>query len=268
MRTGLWLGLFLIGAAGSAPFMMQAQMFSHHSCGGCQMPVQQCHCQRTRPIVQTHLREEKAISYRNVMETRYRQECVMEQTPVTAYEDRVETVWVPQQVTRKVAKTVMVPQARARVVPYQVMTQVPQVTSRMVPYQTVQHVTEAVPVTMMAPPVIQQGCNTCGSSFSSAAVPYYSAAALPPAYSMGVPQTAVAIPHRAPPLAPTAVYPGGWQTIPSRSAASDRFGGYEPGAEAPVPTPIDTEPAVRKSTWRGNVPGAASAWNFNERSYH
>ena len=46
-----------------------------------------------------------------------------------------------------------------------------------------------------------------------------------------------------------------------------RYGGYDPDYERPVPTPRDDEPAIRKSSWRGNVPGAASAWNYQGRSY-
>jgi hypothetical protein len=204
--------------------------------------------------VQTHLREEKVTTYRDVLETRYRQECVVEHAPVTTFEDRVETVWVPQQVTRRVARTVQVPQAKARTVPYQVMQRIPETTTRIVPYQTVHHVTESVPMAFLAPsmPVMTQ--------VWSAPAPLASAPIAP------APQTALAAPHRAPPLAPAAKNSGGWQTIPPRSASSNRYGDYESDQERPVPVPTD-EPAIRKSSWRGNVPAAASALKFGDRSY-
>src|SRR5690242_5267443 len=128
MRTWMWLGLCLAGIAGISPFVMQAQILVDHNCNICQQPVVSCNCVRTRPVVQTHLREEKVTTYRDVVETRYRQECVVEHTPVTTMEDRVETVWVPQQVTKKVARTVMVPQTKTRSVPYQVMQRIPETT--------------------------------------------------------------------------------------------------------------------------------------------
>ncbi len=258
MRTWMWLSLLFTGVAGVSPFLMQAQIFSDPCCHSCQMPAPQCHCQRVRPVVQTHMREEKVTTYRDVMETRFREECVMEHTPVTTYEDRVETVWVPQQITKKVARTVMVPQARSRTVPYQVMQRVPQTTTRMVPYQTVHHVTETVPMAYAAPPappIIMQGWH---------AAPM----ATVPAYAAPVPQTAIS-PRRAPPLSPTPRQ-SEWQTIPPRTTSSlstERYGGYDPAYERPVPAPLDNEPAVRRTSWRGNVPGAATAMSYHPRAY-
>lgn len=257
MRTWMWLGLLFVGTAGVSPFLLEAQIFSDPCCASCQLPVVQCSCQRTRPVVQTHLREEKVTTYRDVLETRYRQECIVEHTPVTTYEDRVETVWVPQQVTKKVARTVMVPQTKARAVPYQVMQRIPQTTTRIVPYQTVHHVTETVPLAYAVPtaPIITQ----------TWIAPPLASMPVTPVYAPPATQTAIG-PRRAPPLTPAANQ-SGWQTIPPRSASADRYGGFDPEYERPVPTPIDNEPAVRKSSWRGNVPGAASAWNYQDRSY-
>ena len=243
MRTCLWIGLLVAGVAGISPYLLEAQVLSNPYCSTCQLPVVTCGCQRTRPVVQTHLREEKVTTYRDVLETRYRDECVVEHTPVTTIEDRVETVWVPQQVTRKVARTTIVPQVKSRTVPYQVLQRVPQTTSRLVPYQTVHHVTETVPMTFVPThaPIISQTVIT------------------------PVPQTAAA-PRRAPPLSP-AESRSGWQPIPPRSGAlrsADRFGGYESNYERPVPTPIDNEPGVRKTSWRGHVPGAATASYYND----
>jgi hypothetical protein len=253
----MWLGLFITGMAGVAPFALQAQSF-FDPCGRCHLPLVQCHCLRTRPVVETQLREEQVTTYRDVLETRYREECVVEHTPVTTYEDRVETVWVPQQVTKKVARTVMVPQARSRTVPYQVMQRIPQTTTRLVPYQTVHHVTEAVPMfaTVPAAPVITQ------SHIAPAPIVTQS-----PAYVPTIQRSATNAPHKAPPLAPRESKASGeWQVIPPRTSSLDRFGGYEANYENPVPTPIDNEPAVRKASWRGHVPGAASAWNYQDRT--
>jgi len=256
MRTWLWLGLMLSGTAGVAPFAVQAQIFAD-PCRTCHQPVVQCHCQRTRPVVQTELREEKVTTYRDVMETRYREECIVEHTPVTTYEDRVETVWVPQQVTKKVARTVMVPQTKSRSVPYQVLQRIPQTTTRMVPYQSVHHVTETVPMFATVPtaPMITDNC----------LIPHATATHTHP-HAAPYNPTSAAAPHRAPPLAPRESK-GEWQVIPPRTSSLDRFGGYESDYERAVPTPHDNEPAIRKASWRGNVPGAASAWNFQTHSY-
>lgn len=253
MRKGLWLGLMLVGSVVTGPWAMRGQILSD-PCNTCQTQV--VHCQRTRPVVQTHLREEKCTTYRDVVETRYRQECVVEHTPVTTCEDRVETVWVPQQVTRKVSKTVMVPQTKTRVVPYQVVSRVPQTTSRLVPYQTVHHVTETVPMVYGAPTVIGHAWSTPGPT---------PVAALP---ASPTPRTATpVVPHRAPSLSPsTNNNPGGWQTIRPRAASAENNYGYESDSDRLVPMPADDEPAVRKSTWRGNVPAAAAAWNL-DRTY-
>lgn len=259
MKTWMWLGLFLLGTAALSPFVLQAQVLSAPCCHTCLQPVAQCHCLQTRAVVQTQLRQEQVTTYRDVLETRYRQECVVEPTPVTTYEDQVETVWVPQQVTKRVARTVMVPQVKSRTVPYQVMQRIPQTTTRVVPYQTVHHVTEAVPVGVVAAPIVTQ-----------AWVHPVPVVAAPPGTISSLPvQSAFATPHRAPPLAPAASSADGWQTIPPRSASSNngRYGGYEPDSDRAVPTPIDNEPAVRRSSWGGHVPGAASAMNFNGRAY-
>lgn len=258
MRSWLWISFALAGVVGAAG-LLKAQILSNPCCDTCLQPVVSCNCLRTRPVVQTQLREEKVTTYRDVTETRYRQECVVEHTPVTTMEDRVETVWVPQQVTRKVARTVIVPKATARNVPYQVVHRVPETTTRLVPYQTVHHITESVPMTFIAPssPVIS---HAWAAPSTIASVP------VSPMYAAPVPSTTATMPHRAPPLTPSAKSSGGWQTIPPRSASADRFGGYESDYERPVPTPTD-EPAIRKSTWKGNVPAAASAQKYAERAF-
>jgi len=257
MRTMIWLGLLCAGVAGATPLLIHAQILSDPCCGSCHLPVVQCHCQRTRPVVQTQFREEKVTTYRPVTETRYRNECIVEQKAVTTYEDRVETVMVPQQVTRRVAKTVMVPQTRVQSVPYQVVHQVPQTTSRMVPYQTVQHVTETVPMTYIggAPILTQQVIVPAPTT--TASIPTMPAINVPTPISSGVPR-------RAPPLTPSA---DGWQTIPPRSASRDTGHGYESSGDVYVPMPRDNEPTIRRSSWRGSVPGAAAAWNYSEPVY-
>lgn len=260
MKSWMWLGLLLFGTAGVSPLLLQAQIFSDPCCQTCSLPIVQCHCQRTVPVVQNHVREEKVTTYRNVMETRYREECFVEHTPVTTYEDRIETVWVPQQVTKKVARTVMVPQTKSRTVPYQVMQHIPETTTRLVNYQTVHHVTETVPVaTAIAPPVVTHAWVTPLPTSS------------PPAISTTIHHLphAAGTPQKAPPLAPPTKTSsrGGWQTIPARSASasSDRYGGYESDYDGRVPTPTDDEPAFRRSTWNGHVPGAVAARNFSEQ---
>ena len=259
MRTMVWLGLLCAGVAGATPLLIHAQILSDPCCGTCRQSLVQCHCQRTRPVVQTQYREEKVTTYRPVTETRYRNECIVEHKPVTTYEDRVETVMVPQQVTRRVAKTVMVPQTRVQSTPYQVVHSVPQTTSRMVPYQTVHHVTETVPMTYIggAPIITQQVIIPAPTA--TAFIPTM------PAITVPTPVSASAgVPRRAPPLTPTA---DGWQTIPPRSAARDTGSAFGAANDVYVPLPSDNEPTIRRSSLRENVPGAAAAWNYNEPIY-
>lgn len=72
------------------------------------------------------------VSYQDVLETRYRNEQVVQQVPVTRLrnvtvdEGHYQTVWVPRPVTRQVAETVLEQRVGTRTVPYQVISRVPQ----------------------------------------------------------------------------------------------------------------------------------------------
>lgn len=98
-------------------------------------------CQTVQPVVvnpcatclETALVPRQQVTYQNVTETRYRQEAVATQVPVTRYqqvtrdEGGYQMVWVPKLVTRQQAETVYEQRLTTRTVPYTVTTQIPQV---------------------------------------------------------------------------------------------------------------------------------------------
>jgi hypothetical protein len=132
----------LIGGSAFAA-SAQAQVFN---------PFDTCHvCQPVVPVVvdpcatcvQTTLVPQHQVTYQNVTETRYRQETVATQVPVTRYrqvtrdEGGYQTVWVPKMVTRNVPETVYEQRLTTRSVPYSVTTQIPQVRTVYTPQTTV-----------------------------------------------------------------------------------------------------------------------------------
>jgi hypothetical protein len=187
---GLWCGLIVTLVAVAGPVAMQAQVFPARRpgcCDACTLPVAQCHCAQTRPVVQTQWQPQQVTTLRQVSETHVRRESYVEQIPITTTENVTvdeggyQMVWVPKPVTRQVAKTVMTSQVKTRDVPYTVTRQVPEVSTRMVPVQTVHAVTEIVPTMsagiaippMMAAPVMHtpmvahSGCQSCASGWGN-----------------------------------------------------------------------------------------------------
>lgn len=243
MRNCCW-GVALAAAVAAAPVAVKAQVFpapTADCCGHCHLPLVQCHCVRTRPVVQTQLRAEQTTVLRNVTESHIRCETYVENVPVTTTqtvtvdEGSYQLVWVPKPTTKQVARTVMVPQSRTRAVPYQVTRTVPQTVTRVVPYQTVQHVTEVVPgpIVWMPQQLVAAPAIT--------ALPIVSAAPTPSA----VPATQAA--------------DGGWQTVPARprTAATPA---PEPAA-TPVPPPQDSPPRQTSGRFAPALPSAATVWN-------
>ncbi|MCX7409612.1 MAG: hypothetical protein NTZ32_16165 [Planctomycetales bacterium] len=317
MQRSFWGCLLLAGFAASAPQASQAQLFTrpfHNCCETCEMPQAQCSCQahvqpqvqtrvqmqtRTRPVVQTQLRPQQVTTYRDVTETRVRNESVVENVPSTTYrnvttdEGGYQMVWVPKPVTKQVAQTVVQQQVKTRAVPYQVTHRVPQVSTQMIPVQTVQHITEQVPVTttmavpapMTFTPMAYQSaaassCNVCDRGSTAMNMPmlsqqfgYAPQVSYAPSYVYGAPLTAsiptmpaitVPVPQTA--LAPTPITAERpaeqWQTVPARGASSSRSQEYDSPSSRPVPTPADDVNAIpRRTSMFSPAPSAAVVWN-------
>ena len=295
-----WFGLVLFSllllTAGGVDAQLLPNPFNQ-CCPRCRLLPAQCNCpapcpapacvqHRTKcmPVEKTRYRKERMTTYRDVVETTYRQEAYYETIPTTVHERVVvdegsyQQVWVPKVVTKTVPKTVYQQRLNYRSVPQQVMRKVPQVSERLVPERTVQFVPQTVTTT---------GCGPCGTATTWGSLPAPTAYSYPPISStptiipptvtptpaMNIPQTGERpVPTPTPdPLSsvrsPSAEYEG-WTDIQSRQRASNslpsdnRIGEYEvaPTREARrttqrsgmfVPAPSAT--AVwqsQSSTWR------------------
>lgn len=280
MTRVLWGCLLCAGLGGLIPESSQAQLFRrpfHACCETCEMPHAQCNCSQSRPVVQTQLRAQQVTTYRDVTETHLHNETVVENVPSTTYrnvtvdEGNFQMVWVPKQVTKQVAQTVVQQQVKTRIVPYQVTRRVPQVSTQLVPVQIVQHITETVPYSI---PMAAASCNSCGHSSTAMGLPYPSsqfgyaptfthvapmAASIPtmPAITVPLPQTALApTPISAEPTVEQ------WQTIPARGSSESRTRSYESPSSRAVPVPMDeANQTQRGSSMFVPAPSAAIVWN-------
>lgn len=101
--------------------------------GNCPLNYSAC---APRQVVQTEYVPRKELFYRDVTETRYRNENYTENVPVTRYEQVTvdegswKQVWVPKLVTKTVPRTDYVCQTRTRQVPETVTRRVPEVVTR------------------------------------------------------------------------------------------------------------------------------------------
>lgn len=156
------------------------------SCETCEVAQVPSQCTISRPVVQTQLQPRQVTTYRNVTETHYRNETVVEQVPsttvrnVTVDAGEYRMVWVPRPVTKQVAETVVKQQVKTRAVPYQVTRKVPQTITQLVPVQTVHHVEVPVghhPISATTsypiahPSIASSGCRTCSHSNVSIPLP-------------------------------------------------------------------------------------------------
>lgn len=100
------------------------------------------------------------VSYQDVVETRYRNEQVVQQVPVTRLrnvtvdEGHYQTVWVPRPVTKQVAETVLEQRVGTRTVPYQVIRRVPQSSTC---GSTAVSIAPAQPVQLQSPAGVRSG---------------------------------------------------------------------------------------------------------------
>jgi len=306
MKQFLWAWMLLSGVFAVMPAPADAQLFGCRGCcNRCQRPHATCSCAaaqpvmqtQLRPVVQTQLRAQHVTTFCDVTETHVRNETVVQNVPVTTYnqvtvdEGGYQMVWVPKPVTKQVAQTVIQQQAQTRAVPYQVTHKVPQVTTQMVPVQTVQHVAEAVPMmTMAAPPVRFQAaassCNTCNSrnsQFSTAFAPpqyfapQYGAAMIQPMPYAPTMTTATipTMPTISVPLPQTALAPlpapenstEQWQTIPSRPS-SPIPAPYDSPSSRSVPIPMEEARSISPRSGKFvPAPTAATVWSSRQNSF-
>ena len=251
-------------------------------CNTCQRPANTCQCTAMQPVVQTRLRPQRTVSYRNVEVTRYRQEARCEKVPVTTYQDVIvdeggyKQVWVPKPVRKRVARQSYQNRVSYHSVPYKVTQRVPQYGVQYVPERTVQYVPR-IYQTAVVP-----SCNTCGPT-TSAMIPY-SVSAYPSTPAVAVQPRRVPTrvrSTRAESEANTTSKPvpdpkyldtpetsqvEQWQTIPTaRAASSDpRLGGFQ---VAPSRTAARPAYSVPRRT-AGNfvpAPSAAMVWQTRRR---
>jgi len=168
-------------------------------CATCHLPPANCSCGGPvipQPVVPTTTYvPQPVVTYRDIPQIQYQRQAYIEQVPVMAYQPVIETVLVPQQVTRMVPTTAYQAQTRYRDVAVQTTQRVYQTQTQYVPQQSLTYVP------------------TIGAAY----------APIVPAATAAAP---VAIPSVATPR--TASAESDWSTIPSRksrtaSSANSRF---------------------------------------------
>ena len=124
----------LVSLAAISPGTVSAQFLNpFNNCGTCAAPMVRANPCVTcaRPVCNCATPAPR-VSFRDVVETRYRNEQFVQQVPVTRHrnvavdEGSYQTVWVPRIVTRQVAETVLEQRIGTRAVPFQVTRRVPQ----------------------------------------------------------------------------------------------------------------------------------------------
>lgn len=159
-------------------------------CFRCQAPPSQCGCPPVAPVL-------PPVSC--APQTQIHRQAYIEQVPVTTYQQVTQTVYVPQQVTRTIPRTVMTQQTRYRDVAVQTMQPT---------------------LTQFAPAAPALGCSSCGQSHLGLApttIPGYPTV-LPTASPTAIPSMpAISVsPYSSPALVPE--YDDvGWQDVRPRS---------------------------------------------------
>lgn len=109
-----------------------------------------------QPMVQTQLRPQQIVTYRDVPRTEIRREAVQVNVPVTTYrqvmvdEGSYQQVWVPRQVTKMVPQTTVQQQVQYREIPVQTMERVQQVQTVLIPEQQIRYVQSGIYVPQAA----------------------------------------------------------------------------------------------------------------------
>ncbi|MBX3443771.1 MAG: hypothetical protein KF774_15285 [Planctomyces sp.] len=134
------------------------------------------------PMVETCLVPQTCTTWRDVPQTCFRQEPVVQNVPVTCFrqvtvdEGCWQQVWVPRMVTKSVPQTTIQQQVSYRTVPVTTMQRVPFTETRMVPQTRTRYVPQALP------PMLPAGC--CGGGPIPYGVPPLGPATLGPIVPM------------------------------------------------------------------------------------
>lgn len=192
-------------------------------CGGCYQPRPSCVCPpMAAPVLPTGCAPAVQIQ----------RQAYVEQVPVTTYQQVTETVYVPQQVTRSVPRTVMVQQTRYRDVAYQS----PQPTVGFAPVS---------------------GCSSCGdgAGFTPVSIPGYPGIAPTAVPRAVVPSEAAPYPAAIPSMPSISVSPY------STPAAVPQYDDVNWTDVRPrTPTPSRTHAPVRGTSLFRPAPSAATVW--------
>jgi hypothetical protein len=153
--------LFIVAAVASlVPVVISPPVQArdrHCCCRICWQPCGHCICQNPsapaivpqttyQPIVETQYVQQPVLQQRDVVATEYRTEPVVETVPATVVENvtvdegSYQSVWVPRQTTKSVARTTYESRTSYRTVPYQVTRRVSEYATQTIPYQTVRYV--------------------------------------------------------------------------------------------------------------------------------
>ena len=245
--------LLVLTLTALAPNPAEAQLFRRlfdDSCLKCRQPLCSCTCTCLEPVVETCLKPEQCVNYRNVQCTGTRQEAYCETVPVQKYENVCvdegcwKMVWCPKPVMKTVCKTEYEQRTACRNVPYTYNVCVPEVTTRIVPEQRVRYVPRTVNMPVCPQPC-PQPCPTCQPA---------------PCVTPVVPQTTMMPPSCA---APGVGMPGGHQMMPPMQMPA--FPQHNSAAAAPAPA---GSPAAQ---WNGaqarrQVPAQQSAYPTQQGS--
>ena len=282
-------GLICVALATLAPAAAQAQLFGRlfDTCGVCRQSANACccpggcapacppvcaaaapvcpppvcaqaACTTLQPVVETQYRQQQIVTYKDVAETAYRQEAVQQVVPKTTYENvtvdegSYQTVWVPKQVTRQVARTTYETQTSYRSVPYTTTRRIPQVSTQLVPQQSVRYVAQQAQTALIDPCPPGTFPATVGALPTHIAPPITAAAPTP---IITAPQTISAGPIPDPkfldiPSAENAP----WTTVPQRGA--EQTVPYDDQAAATIPK-LGAAPGRKLFT---PAPSAAMVW--------
>ena len=220
-------------------------------CNPCPQPMiapQPIYQTQMRPVAEMTLQPRQVLTYQTVPQIQYQRQAVIENVPITTYqnvtvdEGSYQTVWVPRPVTKSVAQTVLQPQTRYQDVAVQVQQQVAQIQTQLVPQQTVRYVPETRMVGLQPAGAPMIGWQPGGSPTYAGAIgtPYAPIAPMTaglPGFTLpGEPVPTLASPILIPGgdymSAPTAAE---WSTIQQRQSAAPA-GDSPQAAAAPSPT--------------------------------
>jgi len=232
-------------------------------CEPCGQPILQPYQQpiyqtQLRPVAETTLQPRQVVTYQTVPQIQHQRQAVIENVPVTTYqqvtvdEGGYQMVWVPRPVTKQVAQTVLQPQTRYRDVAVQVNQQVAQVQTQLVPQQVVRYVPETRLVGMQPAGAQIVGWQPGPAPMYAGAIPGAIGTFAPttaglPAYTLpGEPVQTIAAPT-------DLLVPGGsYLTPPASRVAAEEW--------STIQQRQSTAPAAQAAPQAATAPSAATVW--------